>query len=351
MQLPNTIIYNLLIIALTCVLVSTLRNIALKIQLVDAPGGRKQHQGDIPLVGGIAMFCGFFIALSFLPISLTHYYPLLASTALLVLVGAIDDFRELSARFRLVAQFIAMLIIILLGHITLNQLGNLLAFGTLYLGYFAIPFTLFATLSLINAVNMMDGIDGLAGSLTVVSLLFMVIVSLQAQRHEDVQVLLTAISVLIAFLCFNFPWPWRAHASVFMGDAGSLFLGGLVAWFSISLSQGSEAAVHPVIMLWFLAVPLFDLATVFTIRLRQKRSPFDPGREHMHHHLLDQGFSARRTLLLMCLAAIIMGSIGLLGHYLKIADSIMLLLFIAIYIYYLHTILQQRAKTAIPVVG
>ena len=344
MQLPYILLTNFF---LTCLFVIVMRQVGLKINLVDVPGGRKQHQGNIPLVGGIAMFFGFLIAVVLIPTSVTSYYPLLLAAGLLVATGAIDDFYDISAKLRLIAQFIAMMIIILVGKVVLFDLGNLLAFGNIHLGFLAIPFTLFATLSLINAVNMMDGLDGLAGSLTLISLLFMLVVSLQAERFMDAQLLLIAMTTILAFLCFNFPLPWRSQAKVFMGDAGSLFLGCLVAWFSLSLTQGDNAAVHPVIMLWFLAIPLFDLATVFTIRIKRKQSPLEPSRDHLHYHLMDKGFSRPTVLLLMCLIAFVMGLIGLVAHYLQLPDYIMLLLFIAIYICYLRTMLKHRVQLAI----
>jgi len=314
--------------------------LGLRINLVDVPGGRKQHQGRVPLVGGIAMFLGVFSTFILQDIYIEHYYAFLLATGLLMIIGVIDDRHDISPKLRLLVQIIAMLIMIVIGQVLLSDLGNLLALGNISLGFIAISFTLFATLSLINAVNMMDGLDGLAGTLTFISLSLMFVVSIDADRSTDAQALFVAMSSVLAFLCFNFPLPLRKQAKVFMGDAGSLFLGGLLAWFSISLSQGAEKAVQPVIMLWFLAIPLLNLATVFTLRIKRKQSPLKPSRDHLHDYLINRGFSKRATVFLIILMSLIMGGLGLIGHYAQLPDYIMLLLFVFIYVYYLRKMLR-----------
>src|SRR5262245_59089903 len=144
------------IITIGCI--SLLRPLAVRINLVDAPHGRKQHEGHVPLIGGIAMFLGVLFALLTLSISLQPLRGFIAGCALLVFIGVLDDFHELSARARLVAQAAAGLIMVLWGKVALHSLGNLLFLGDIHLGWFSLPITVLAVIGIINAVNMTDGV-------------------------------------------------------------------------------------------------------------------------------------------------------------------------------------------------
>ena len=160
---------------LACAFITTLlaifflRPLALRLGLTDQPGGRKLHEGIIPLTGGIGLCLGFMIGAITLPYSLGHYRALFVAALLMVLTGLLDDFKELSPRARLGAQLLACLIITLFGGVTLQSLGELVFTGNISLGLLALPVTWFGAMSLINSVNMMDGIDGLAGGISLFS--------------------------------------------------------------------------------------------------------------------------------------------------------------------------------------
>lgn len=282
--------------AMTYACVLLLKPIAQKIQLVDIPGGRKQHAQATPLIGGLAMLLGFVMALLLLPESLLPFRGLIFGSALLVFVGVLDDFHEISPRGRLVAQGIALCVMIFMSNVQLGNLGNLFGHGAIHLGWFTIPFTLFGAASLINAINMIDGQDGLSGGIVTISLTSLMLIAFFSGYSSQGMILAVFIPALIAYLCFNFPLPWRPHASIFMGDAGSMLMGFVLAWFTISLSQQDNTLAGPVHMLWVAAIPLLDLATVFIKRIRSKRSPFDAGPDHIYNVLQARGLSKTATL-------------------------------------------------------
>lgn len=304
------------------------RPLAIKLGLTDAPGGRKQHQGFVPLIGGICISIGFLVASMTLPYSLGQFRSLFVASLLLILTGILDDFHELTPRARLFSQFIACLLISLFGPATLYTLGDLLFLGDIPLGWLALPITWFGAMSLINSVNMVDGIDGLAGGLCFLSFGAMAILCFLSGNHLNAY-LLTIISIcLFAFLLFNFRLFANKPALVFLGDAGSLFLGLLLAWFSITLSQPPFAIAHPVTMLWLIALPLMDLLTVFTLRLLNRRSPMKAGNEHLHYLLESKGLSRLSIVIILWSLALIGIVIGLLGEVLPINQSKMFLGFL-----------------------
>src|SRR3990167_10449021 len=206
---------------LTCIYL--LKPAAEHIGLVDTPGGRKMHADAVPLIGGIAIFVGFCFSLLWLNISLHDYRGLLAGSAILVLIGVMDDFRELTTRIRLVGQCVARLLLIEWGHLSVDHLGDLFFFGSVNLGVGSFLFTLFFVLGFINAINMIDGHDGLAGTIVLGQALLFAFLCMHFHQINNAQVLIIFIAMLSVFLMFYFPFPWRKRASIFMGDAGSTF--------------------------------------------------------------------------------------------------------------------------------
>tara|TARA_B100000989_G_scaffold299034_1_gene292277 strand:- start:7041 stop:8105 length:1065 start_codon:yes stop_codon:yes gene_type:complete len=318
--------------------------VAQHLNLVDKPGGRKQHEGSIPLIGGMAMFLGFAFAALTLPISLANYRSYLAATALLVIIGVLDDFHELRPRYRLYTQIIAGLLMAIWGGNLLYDLGDLVFLGNIHLGWFAVPFTVVAVVGTINAVNMTDGVDGLASGLCVIQFAMMAILAMIAQLLQPAHILWVIIAGSLGFVALNFPLPGRKQASVFMGDSGSMFLGFTVTWFLVELSQQPQQAFAPVTILWILAVPIFDITTVTIKRIRNKQSPFKASRDHIHHILLAMGCSRRLTTWLILFMAIILAASGALGYLFQIADGIMFLSLIIVYLIYLMFYNHQWKK-------
>ncbi len=333
--MPNIVLSGLTAFVVTVVSIWLLRPVAIKIGLVDSPGGRKKHMGDVPLLGGIAMLSGLLFAMLTLTIPLQPFRSFFASCAILVFIGILDDFHELSARVKLIMQVIVALLMTAWGGKVVHHLGNLLFLGDINLGDWGVPFTIFAVIGVLNIVNMIDGLDGLAGGVTVIELVFMLALALLTRQYIDGKVINLIIVIICGFLCFNFPIPGRKQASVFMGDAGSMLLGFILAWFAVSLTQVPHG-VYPVAMLWILALPLFDTTSIIINRLLRGRSPLTADRRHFHHVLQGFGYSPRKTTYIMLLISTLFGAIGLTGFYWQVPEGILFIMFIACFcVYYL----------------
>lgn len=320
----------------TATIVSTycFKPVAAHVGLIDCPGGRKCHEGNVPLIGGISMFVGVLFAVLMSSIPLDNYRALIAGMLLLVVVGVLDDLRELTAKSRFGAQILVAILMAFWGNIYLADLGYLLSDQYLTLGFLAIPFTIFGMVGVINALNMADGIDGLCGSLTLSALGLFAVAAWMGGKIADLQVLLILVAAVVAFLFFNFPFPGRKQAKVFMGDAGSMFLGFALAWFAVSLSQGEGRAIAPVTALWILALPLMDTVSVMLRRILKGRSPFAPDREHFHHIFQVAGYTTRGTVLIMLAVSLMLGIIGLITERMGVPEYIMFYAFLALFSLY-----------------
>lgn len=278
----------------TIILIGALRPFAGPMGFLDRPGGRKAHDGDVPLLGGIAMFGGIFSGLAFVPGGDYALLPLFVASSILVGIGAIDDRFPIGPLWRFGAQIIAVLLMIYAADLPLTGIGDPFGTGEIRMGRFTLVFTLLVSLTMINAYNLIDGVDGLAGSLAVVALLAIAIAS--GPGHDAAAYASTCAAAIVGFLLFNFPSPWNHRVRTFMGDAGSTLLGFTIVWITLGMSQEPGRIASPVICLWFASIPIYDTLTCFVRRALQRRSPFSPGRDHFHHMLLDNGFGVGGTL-------------------------------------------------------
>jgi UDP-GlcNAc:undecaprenyl-phosphate GlcNAc-1-phosphate transferase len=321
-----------LALAVCCALLYWLRPVAVRMGLVDEPATRKPHQGSVPLLGGVAMFCGFALGALTLDVGLTAYRSFFAASAILVVVGILDDLHELSSRARFGAQILASALMAYWGGVVLYDLGALgSAQGTFLLASWAIVFTVFATVGVINALNMSDGVDGLAGGLSLIALLGMAYVANDVGLHTERALLLMLAVVVCGFLIFNMRMPWQHRALVFMGDAGSMFLGFAITWFFIAMSQGEGRAMAPVTALWLLMIPLFDTVWLIVWRFSQGRSPTSSDVGHLHHVLQMTGMGAAASVWLMLAIAALGAVAGLAALENGVAESTQFYAFLGLF--------------------
>jgi UDP-GlcNAc:undecaprenyl-phosphate GlcNAc-1-phosphate transferase len=231
----------------------------------------------------------------------------------------------LPANVRLIAQSCAALLVAFASGIVVASVGEFSGYHA-GIGFLAVPFTILFVVTLVNAFNLIDGLDGLAGGLALLSLMVMAFISISTPWFALVAV---AASVVGGYLLFNLPLGVNRPVRSFMGDAGSTSLGLIVATVGIYLSQGSTPVMSPVIGLWLVAVPVFDLFATIVRRLLRRRSPFAPDHEHLHHVLVDNGLSRRYTLVVILGLAVVFAAIGLVGALLEVDDGIMLALWFA----------------------
>lgn len=334
----------------TSILIMWLFSIAKAVGLVDIPNGRKTHEGEIPLVGGLSIYIGAFAATVIIGFiqpdgsALQEHSGFFLAGMLLLLVGVVDDYIELRPVAKIVAETGAALIMIFGAGVVLSDIGALGNDGELLsTGVFAIPFTVFATIGVINAINMSDGLDGLAGSLSLVSLLGFMAATLVFGGGQDIGLLSILAAAIVGFLIFNFRFPGRRSAKVFLGDSGSMFLGLAVCWFAIKFSQGENRIVTPAAALWFLMVPLFDAVSMTTRRILKKRPPFGADKEHLHHIFLLAGFTVQETVLIMSGIAVLGATIGIAATYFGVPEYIMVGTFLGLGLMYLWMIVRSWA--------
>jgi UDP-GlcNAc:undecaprenyl-phosphate GlcNAc-1-phosphate transferase len=324
----TTSLQALLACALTAALILALRVPAERIGLVDHPGGRKRHDDVVPLTGGLALTLGFYFALATAFPALEELRVLLVAIAVLAAVGVADDLAEVRPRTKLLVQLVAAALMAFWGEHLLLHLGDLVGRGRLNLGLLAVPLTVFATVAVVNGINMLDGIDGLAGGLVAVMLGYFALFAFVLGEAGAMKVIVVLLGAVIGFLLFNAPHPWPG-GRIFMGDTGSLVLGFAVAWFTIDLTQRPAPAVPPVVMLWVVGVVLFDLFTVTVRRALQGRNPTAPDRLHIHHLLLRSGFSPVAALLLLLAANAALGAIGTVGWLAGLSEAALFAGFLA----------------------
>lgn len=332
---------QILALPVTAALILYFRRRAPELGVIDVPGGRKQHHGATPLVGGLGMFGGLLAAALIAMLS-GHFSPrhayFFAAVSLLVVTGFIDDCIQLRPRTRFVLQAVAASLMVFGAGIRLDNFGNLFGFGDVTTGILAAPLTVFAVLGVINAINMIDGVDGLAGGITLIALLvFSGFVAAAGQLHQTL--LLPLIAVVAGFMLFNLRTPWRSRASVFMGDAGSVLLGFALAWYAVNLAQVRNVFT-PVTALWILAVPLMDTTALMIRRVLKGRSPFAADRNHLHHILQRAGFTAGQTVAIMYALALLLAAIGVAGWRLGLPEYVMFYGFMALFGLYLWGVLH-----------
>lgn len=321
--------------------------IAVEMGLVDKPNERKQHAGHIPLIGGISIFMAVLAAsLLWLPDTLELRMYLIAS-AMMVFIGVLDDKYDLRVRIRIIGQIIiASLMIYGVGGYVSN-LGDIFGYGEIALGPMGILFTYVSIIAVINAYNMMDGIDGLIGSLSINTFTAIAVLFIMSGQKEYLSYPLIIATAIMPYLMFNLgvfdKLLGEETKKIFMGDAGSMFVGLSVIWLLTMGTQGEQASFRPVTALWICAIPLMDMLAIVFRRHKKGKSPFKPDRDHLHHILQRAGYNPQQTLVLISAVAVLFSIIGLVGEYFNIAESIMLISFITLFFLY-NLIIRAIAK-------
>ncbi len=274
------------------VLIPLLVPVAVRIGLTDKPDERKQHAAATPMHGGLTILVVMVAtAALFNDLASSAMLAFYLAGGLLLLVGVADDLKDLTWKWRIGAQVLAALVMIYIGGVSVQQLSDVVGIQGLTLGWLAVPVTIFVVVGVINALNMADGVDGLAGGQALVSLLLFMAFALYAGNYASAERLLAVAAAVAGFLVWNLRRPGLSQAAVFMGDAGSMLLGFVIAWTAVRLTQNPGHPVSPVLGPWTIALPLIDCVSLILRRLRQRRSPFAGDRDHLHHLLLDAGYS------------------------------------------------------------
>lgn len=319
--MPHVIVYFGLPLLVTMLFMFALRPVARGIGLIDRPGGRKMHIGEVPVTGGLAMMGGLIIGALYSQSAISGFAFFFTALALLVLIGALDDRYDLPASVRFMAQMCAALLMVAGADVSVTDLGQPFFGDVLQLGWLSIPFSITIVLTAINAFNMFDGSDGVAGIQALIALVFLGFVCIMGGAMSYLPLLFGLSGCIFGFLIFNWPSKRTRNVRAFMGDAGSTMLGFSLAWLSIELSQGSARVISPVVALWVFALPLFDLFSSMIRRVSQGVSPFHGDSEHLHHLLRRFGFSSRQVAQVVLLASSVFAAMGVGAYMNGIADG------------------------------
>ncbi len=263
-----------------------------RFHLIDLPGDRKIHAGPVAKIGGIALAAGTFTAILLWVPKDDMVVAALLGGAIILLFGVWDDRTGLSYRMKFVGQVVAAGVVILLGGVRLTGLP---LWPDLALpGWVSAPLTLLVLVGVTNAINLADGLDGLAGGLSLLSFAGIAYLAYLADDIVVMAMMAAVLGGLLGFLRFN-TYPAR----LFMGDAGSQFLGFYLAVSSVALTDPARGPYSPALALLILGVPLLDTVAVMIQRIREGRSPFLADRNHIHHKLLTVGLSQREAVILI----------------------------------------------------
>jgi len=323
----------LIAIITTFVAISLLRKFAISIDLVDNPNNRKPHTGSIPLIGGIAMYIALVVSILAAKIDLNQYNYFLLGSLIVVIVGVLDDSRNISIALRLFFQVLVAIIIVTAGNVVIVSLGDILWVSDIVLNEWAYFVTIIAIIAGMNAVNMTDGIHGLAGGNSLITFLAVVFLSKDIDWYTQSSVMISLLfcSILPLFLIHNLCLGMAKSKRVFMGDAGSMLIGFTIAWVLIDLSQGENRVFSPVTALWLFAMPLIEMISAILRRLTSGKSPFEADLNHTHHIILRLGVREENTLILILSFSLLMAVIGILSELYGVAEWVMFFWFLLLF--------------------
>ncbi len=272
------------------------RKLSVKVGAVDIPkDNRRVHKEPMPTMGGLAIYLSVVITtIIFLPIDRT-LFSIIAGGTLIVISGIIDDVWELSAKKKIVFQIAAALILIW-GGVRIETVTNPFSSSNplLNLGFFSIPITIFWIVGIINTLNLIDGLDGLSAGVAMISSLSLMFVAGKFGLTSIIALSATVAGACLGFLPYNFN-----PAKIFMGDTGAMFLGFMMAVISIEGVMKSVATIAIVVPIIILGVPIFDTTFAIFRRLLSGQSVATADKGHLHHRLLDRGFSQKKTVLIL----------------------------------------------------
>jgi UDP-N-acetylmuramyl pentapeptide phosphotransferase/UDP-N-acetylglucosamine-1-phosphate transferase len=298
-----------------------LRQHATALGLVDRPDARKCHPHPTPVVGGLAIFVGMVAGLA---VSAVGAGKVARPEVVLVMMGLqfvaaglLDDLMPLQARMRFLKQLLFVVWLPLVLPWSVQNLGDLVGLGLVQLGWLALPFTFIAMVALVNGTNMLDGMDGLAGSCSAIGLAGLAIVGWQTGLVAALPAVLCLLAGLVAFLACNLPLGFNGRLRLFMGDAGSNFLGFAMAFLALWLLEaGGHERIAPALIVWLLPLPVFEIFYTPVRRRLAGQAATAADRNHWHHRLLAAGWSAPQVVALYAgfsLASVLIGL--LLNHH------------------------------------
>lgn len=304
--------YNIFVIVLvtfvsSIILVPIMRKVAIHVNALDEPNARRLNKIAMPTLGGLAIFFSFMLGYMLYANQSLQMLSILMGSFLLVIFGMVDCINPVKAKYRFLVQVVAAAIIVFYGNIVLNEI-------TIFGKYFFFPqpwnyiLTILFIVTITNAINFTDGMDGLASGISSIYFLTIAIISFILKRSDGLDVILSLIMLgsTLGFLVYNFP-----PAIIYLGDTGSQFLGFIIAVIAL-LGFKTATFTSLIIPVLILAIPLLDVVFAIIRRTLKKENPTKPDKSHFHHQLLKMKFSTKISLLIIYFIEILFAAVSIL---------------------------------------
>lgn len=304
--------YNIFVIVLvtfvsSIILVPIMRKVAIHVNALDEPNARRLNKVAMPTLGGLAIFFSFMLGYMLYANQSLQMLSILMGSFLLVIFGMVDCINPVKAKYRFLVQVVAAAIIVFYGNIVLNEI-------TIFGKYFFFPqpwnyiLTILFIVTITNAINFTDGMDGLASGISSIYFLTIAIISFILKRSDGLDVILSLIMLgsTLGFLVYNFP-----PAIIYLGDTGSQFLGFIIAVIAL-LGFKTATFTSLIIPVLILAIPLLDVVFAIIRRTLKKENPTKPDKSHFHHQLLKMKFSTKTSLLIIYFIEILFAAVSIL---------------------------------------
>ena len=293
----------------TILLMPLFINLACKVNLMDFPTDRKIHCDPIPRIGGVVMAIGAFTSICIWAPFDEFVTALFIGSSILVVFGFVDDVKGIGFKSKFFGQILAALVVILYGGIKIKSLSVFTPAGFHFPDWFAIPFTVLIIVAVTNAINLSDGLDGLAGGITLLTFLCIGFLSYLVQFKASQVISIAMVGTIFGLLRYN-----THPASVFMGDAGSQLLGFVAITLFLALTRNNNQ-ISIILMLFMIGIPIIDTVCVFAQRIFKGRSPFVADKNHIHHKLMRLGLYHSESVLIIYLLHAVLVSLGFIFRF------------------------------------
>ncbi len=310
---------TLILCFITSILMTPIvKKLAYLIGATDQPNHRKVHQALMPRLGGLAIYISFIVGVFFLQPEQPNSAAILTGSVIIVIIGLCDDIFELAAKYKFAGQLVAAITVVFLGDVQVEFI-NLPFGGYLKFGYLSIPFTILWIVGITNSINLIDGLDGLAAGVSSIALISISGMAIIMGNMYVVALGSIILMSTLGFLIYNFH-----PAKIFMGDTGALFLGYMISVLSL-LGFKNVTFISFIVPVIILGVPISD--TIFAIlrRIINKKPLSAPDKSHLHHCLLQVGFSHRQTVLIIYAMAAFFGLVAVIFSFAKLWGSFLLI--------------------------
>ncbi|NHM29979.1 glycosyltransferase family 4 protein [Neobacillus terrae] len=302
-----------------------IKKLAFKIGATDKPNQRKVHHHLMPRLGGLAIYVSFVVGVMLTKPQNWYYMPILAGSSIIIITGVLDDVFQISAKLKLLGQLVASLIVVLIGGLHVVFI-NLPFGGHFEFGFLSIPFTIIWIIGITNAINLIDGLDGLAAGVSSIALSTIAGIALLQGNIFVFTISVIVVASTLGFLVFNFH-----PARIFMGDTGALFLGYIISVLSL-LGFKNITFISFVVPVIILGVPISDTIFAIVRRLINSQPLTTPDKSHLHHCILRLGYSHRQTVLiiyglsaLFSISAVALSQLNFKGSFLLIGTLVLLI--------------------------